>query len=123
MIVVPYSSTELGPEEAVMRRSDEVRYQVLSPEGRARTTRTVAPPAVRDLDSAVVGQIWDYMFRGDEIFAQVRRVLTERHPGIRFVDHREFGDIHGPDQDRLTAEIPEKLRKHGCTAVIVGVGA
>jgi hypothetical protein len=106
-----------------MRPAEQIRYEVLSPEGRATTTELAAPPAVVDLDRAVVAQVWDYMFRGDEIFSDIRRSLSERHPGIRFVDYTEFGNIHGPDQDELTAQIPEKLRRHGCTAVIVGIGA
>ncbi len=106
-----------------MTGAEQPQYDVLSPEGRLTTNELTVTPGAVDLDRAVVGQVWDYMFRGDDIFRDIRQALGDRHPGIRFVDYTEFGNIHGPDQDALTAQIPEKLRRHGCTAVIVGVGA
>jgi hypothetical protein len=106
-----------------MSRADEPVYEVLSPEGESRATTVAPTTAVADLRRAVVAQVWDFMFRGDEIFVLIRRALTERHPGIRFVDYAEFGDIHGPEQDALTAELPDRLRRHRCNAAVIGVGA
>ena len=106
-----------------MSRAEEPVYEVLSPEGEPRVTTLAPTTAVAGLAHAVVAQVWDYMFRGDEIFGYIRQALTELHPGIRFVDYAEFGDIHGHEQDVRTAELPDKLRRHGCNAAVVGVGA
>jgi hypothetical protein len=98
-------------------------YKVFSPEGGETIIEVVPTAPVGALNRAVIGQVWDYMFRGDEIFQTIRDALEERAPGVRFVGHTVFGNIHGPEQDALTAAIPNRVREHGCTAVVIGVGA
>ena len=102
---------------------DDVLYEVLSPEGRRMASVVKSTGALADLNDAVVGQVWDYMFRGDEIFAHLREELRLLFPKMQFVDFEAFGNIHGPQQDALTAAIPRTLSEHGCNAVIVGIGA
>ena len=70
-----------------------------------------------------VAQLWDYLFRGDEIIAIVGAKLVQRFPGIRFVSHDVFGNTHGSRQRELLALVPDKLRLHKVDAVISLVGA
>lgn len=101
----------------------EAVYEVIEPRPVAAKRVVGAEVVATDLNYAVVGQIWDYVFRGDEMFAVIEEKLTERFPGIRFVHFAEFGDIHGPDEVAVLADLPQRLRDHRVTAVVAGVGA
>ena len=35
-----------------------------------------------DLRGKTVGELWDYLFKGEEIFPLVRRALGQRYPGV-----------------------------------------
>jgi hypothetical protein len=98
------------------------RYAVVSPEGR-RATDALERPAPVAVEGAVIGQLWDMAFRGDLIFADLREGLATRYPNVRFVDYREFGDIHGPREREVVRALPGLLRRLQCNAVIAGVGA
>ena len=76
-----------------------------------------------DLGTRTVGELWDYLFKGEEIFPRIRQSLAARYPGVRFVPFETFGSTHGRDEKELAATLPGLLRKHGCDAVISAVGA
>jgi len=76
-----------------------------------------------DLGGTTVGELWDYLFKGEEMFPLIRKALTARFPGIRFVEFDVFGSTHGRDEKQLAATLPDQLRRHGCDAVISAVGA
>ncbi len=63
------------------------------------------------------------MFHGDTVFEKLRELLQARYPGISFVSHAEFGDIHGRDERNVVAGLAGKLKALGCDAAIVGIGA
>ena len=71
----------------------------------------------------MVGELWDYLFRGEEIFPILREELAKRFPGIKFVTYDVFGNVHGPQQRELVADVPKLLKQHGCNAVISAIGA
>src|SRR5207245_11712571 len=75
------------------------------------------------LSGKTVGELWDYLFKGEEMFPLIRKALETRYPGIRFVEFETFGSIHGRDEKELAATLPALLRKHGCDARISAVGA
>jgi hypothetical protein len=97
-------------------------YSVYSPEGTHAFQERGRPPAV-PLESAVIGQLWDMAFRGDLIFAELRKELTSAYPAVEFVSYREFGDIHGPREREVVRTLPDRLEEFGCTAVVAGIGA
>lgn len=70
-----------------------------------------------------VGFVWDYVFRGDEMFAVLERELGRRWPGTAFVPHGAFGNIHGHDEREVLAVLADRLREKEVDAVIAGVGA
>ena len=77
---------------------------------RQQRTRALAP-RLETLEGKTVAQIWDYLFKGDQVFELLEAGLKARYPGVRFVSWREFGSTHGgeekeanfaPDQRRVT---------------------
>lgn len=100
---------------------ERARERVLWPRG--RKTVSVRPLAKRldTLRGMTIGELWDDLFRGDEIFPLLRQELARRFPGVRFVDYRVFGSTHGGDEHRTMAGLPEKLPGHGVNAVISGM--
>ena len=97
-------------------------YEVLWPRG-AKTIE-IAPlaPRLETLDGKTVCQLWDYMFRGDEIFPMLEEGLRDRYPGIKFVGYDAFGSTHGDEETQLIADLPGKLKALGADAVISGMG-
>lgn len=101
----------------------EPKYEVVWPLG--RTVFETLPLARRDddLSGKTVCELWEWLFRGEEIFPLLREELAKRYPGIKFVEYSVFGDTHGSRERELMTVLPDLLRRHGCDAVISGVGA
>ncbi|MBI2207572.1 MAG: hypothetical protein HYU41_27385 [Candidatus Rokubacteria bacterium] len=97
-------------------------YSVVWPRGRRLAERATLAPRLGTLDGKTIGLLWDYVFRGDEIFPIVERELGRRFPGIRFVRWDDFGAIYGGDEHRTIAALPERLQRHGVDAVVSAVG-
>lgn len=106
-----------------MSFSGEPQYEVVWPLGRPAYEVRSPNARVADLNHAVVGELWDYLFRGEEIFPILRSQLEARYPGIRFVTYDVFGNVHGPQQRELVARVPGLLREHRVDAVISAIGA
>ena len=54
---------------------------------RAARQMEFAPVAPRldTLEGKTVAQLWDYLFRGNEVFDHLEAGLKERYPSIKFV--------------------------------------
>jgi len=103
------------------KRRDRTTERVLWPRG--QRTVDVKPLAARldTLDGKTVGELWDDLFRGDEIFPILEGELARRFPGVRFVSYRAFGSTHGGEEHRTIAELPGKLQELRVDAVISGM--
>ena len=97
-------------------------YRVVWPRG--KKVAKVVPLAKRldTLQGKTVCELWDWLFRGDEVFPMIEKKLSEKFPGIQIVSYKEFGSIHGKDETKAITELPSKLRQYGCDAVITSVG-
>ena len=95
--------------------------QVLWPRGRRTVTARPVAPRLDTLAGKTIGQLWDDLFRGDEIFPMLEEELTRRYPGVKFVRYDTFGSTHGRHEGRVLAELPEMLRRHEVDAVISGM--
>ena len=95
--------------------------QVLWPRGRRTVTARPVAPRLSTLAGKTVGQLWDDLFRGDEIFPILEEELARRFPGVRFVRYDAFGSTHGRDEQRVLAELPAKLKALEVDAVISGM--
>jgi len=96
-------------------------YRVVWPRG-ARTVQAAdVAPRLDTLEGKTIGQLWDDLFRGDEIFPILEEELARRFSGIRFVRYDTFGSTHGRHEQRVLADLPEMLRRHEVDAVISGM--
>jgi hypothetical protein len=84
----------------------------------------VAPlaPRLDSLDGKTIGFVWDYMFRGDEIFGLLEQGIRARFPAARFVNWREFGNTHGSEEHAVLCALPRRLEELGVDAAISGMG-
>ncbi len=83
---------------------------------------TPLAPRLDSLDDVTIGFVWDYLFRGEELFAELETELRRRHPGIRIVGYETFGNIHGGDEAEVVAGLSDRLHKHHVDAVVAGIG-
>lgn len=97
-------------------------YEVFWPRTRRRTQVTELAPRLETLNGRTVAQLWDYLFRGDEVFSFLEDALKQRFPGVRFIHWSEFGSTHGKDERAFLAGLPARLRELGADAVISGLG-
>lgn len=97
-------------------------YDVVWPSGANVTGDTKLAPRLDDLNGKVVAELWDWIFKGDQMFLTWERELKKRYPDVKFVHWSEFGEIHGADEHEVLADLPRKLKEHGVDAAIVGVG-
>jgi hypothetical protein len=97
-------------------------YAVVWP--RSPKTADVVELAKRraSLDGCKVAFLWDYLFRGDEIFPIIERELSARHPNMTFVSYQEFGTTHGEGEHDVIATMADKLTELGVDAVVSGMG-
>ena len=97
-------------------------YSVVWP--RSEMTAGVKPLAERldDLNGKTVCELWDYLFRGDEIFPWIEEALAARFPGMEFIRYDEFGSTHGDQEHGIIEGLPRKLQDLEVDAVISGMG-
>ena len=96
-------------------------YEAHWPRGaRQQKTRALAP-RLDSLEGKTVAQLWDYLFKGDEVFALLEEAIKKEFPAVKFVSWREFGSSHGGDEKEALAEFAKKFKALGVDAVISGM--
>jgi len=105
-----------------MSNNDDGRYEVVWPRSERRSELRPLAPRLDDLKGIKVAQLWDFLFRGDEVFEILENGLQQRYPDIEFVSWREFGNTHGENETRVLSELPGRLKSMGVDAVISGMG-
>jgi hypothetical protein len=102
--------------------NNEASYAVYWPRGERTLDVQPVAPRLDSLPGKTIAILWDYLFRGDEIFAILKKELEARFPGMNFIGHDEFGSTHGEDERKVLAALPEKLKSLKVDAVISGMG-
>ena len=97
-------------------------YEALWPRSPRQAKVNPLAPRLDTLAGKTVAQVWDHVFRGDEVFGFLEAGLKARFPGVRFVSWREFGNTHGSEEREVVAALPERFRQLGVDAVISGMG-
>jgi hypothetical protein len=97
------------------------RYRVVWPRGARTMQASDVAPRLTSLEGKTIGQLWDDLFRGDEIFPILEEELSRRFPGVRFVRYDTFGSTHGRHEQRVLAELPDMLKRYEVDAVISGM--
>ena len=97
-------------------------YEALWP--RSPRQSKIKPLAKRldTLNGKTIAQVWDQVFRGDEVFEFLEEGIKARYPDVKFVSWKDFGSTHGSDEREVVATLPEKFRERGVDAVISGMG-
>jgi hypothetical protein len=105
------------------KMDDHGVYDVVWPRGKSQIGPSDIAPRLKTLAGKKVAQLWDHVFRGDEIYEQLEESLRARYPDVEFVSWRNFGNTHGHDERAIIEGLPKKLKSLGIDAVISGVGA
>ena len=96
-------------------------YEAYWPRGvRQQKTRALAP-RLNSLEGKTIAQLWDYLFKGDEVFELLEEGLKKKYPGVQFVSWRDFGSTHGGDEKDALAALPKRFKELGVDAVISGM--
>ena len=102
-------------------KSSDGHYEAYWPRSpRQQRTRPLAA-RLASLEGKTVAQIWDYLFKGDEVFELLEEGLKARFPGIKFVSWREFGSTHGGEEKDALAALPQRFKELGVDAVVSGM--
>ena len=102
--------------------SEKGVFEVVWPGGKKAGKAIQLARRLDNLEGKTVACLWDWAFRGDEIFPVIEQELTKRYAGIKFVGYEAFGSTHSADERVVLASLSEKLKQHDCQAVISGVG-
>ncbi len=100
----------------------ELVYEVVWPRGKQVVEGIRLGNRLDTLEGKTVGFLWDWAFRGNEMFPVIEQELAKRYPGIKFVGYDVFGTTEGGKVVENIASLPDKLRQYKCDAVISGVG-
>jgi hypothetical protein len=103
------------------------KFEVVSPAGGEAIAQRSIAPRLQDLNGKTVGEIWNGVFKGDQTFPVIRRLLKQRYPAVNIVPYTEFPHIYGGDnparQKTLAKQLAALAKEKGCDAVISGNGA
>lgn len=97
-------------------------YAALWPRGPRQAKVKPLAKRLDTLEGKTIAWLWDYVFRGNEVFEQMEESLRLRYPGIRFLHWDQFGNTHGSDERQVIADLPSKLKALGADAVVSGMG-
>ena len=101
---------------------NENSYAALWPRGEKTVQITPLAPRLDTLHGKTVAFLWDYLFRGDEIFPILESELSAAYPDMRFVGYEVFGSTHGTDEGQILADLSQTMAEHKVDAIISGMG-
>ena len=97
-------------------------YEALWPRSPRQVKKKQLAKRLDTLNGKTIAHVWDYMFRGDEIFTLLEEGIRKQYPDAKFVNWAEFGSTHGSDERAIVAGLPEKYKALKVDAVISGMG-
>lgn len=99
-----------------------ISYDVVWPRSPRGVQRKRRAERLESLEGKRVAFLWDYLFRGDELFPVLASELIDRYPDIEIIDYAEFGNLHGADEKERIGRLGDDLRDRGVDAVVSGMG-
>jgi hypothetical protein len=97
-------------------------YEVVWPRSPKTAEVTALAPRLTALEGRTVAFLWDYLFRGDEIFPLLERELGARYEGMTFIPYGEFGTTHGVGEHEVLERLAARFEELGVDAVVSGMG-
>lgn len=108
-------------ENASTSHVDEPCFHVVHPAGRRPVVTHANTSGLGELTGKRIALVWDYLFRGDDIFRLAKERFTADWSDVEFVDYETFGNIH--DHEELFDELPSRFRELEIDGTIVATGA
>ena len=105
-----------------MSSQSEIHYKAVWPKSPLAVQTRPLVERLDTLEGKRVGFLWDFLFRGHELFPVIEKELRNRFTGIEIVGYDEFGNTHGGDEAEVIAALPNRLRDRRIDAVVSGVG-
>ena len=105
-----------------MSSHSAIHYEVVWPKSPLAVQTQPLAERLDTLEGKRVGFLWDFLFRGHELFPVIEKELQHRFTGIEIVGYDEFGNTHGGDEAEVIAALPNRLRDRRIDAVVSGVG-
>ena len=96
-------------------------YEVFWPGGTSAINTVCSAPRT-DLTGKRIGILWDYVFRGEEIFPVLEKSISERYKNVEFTGYEKFGSTFGGDEHAVLTALPRLLKDLKIDAVISGIG-
>lgn len=106
----------------VSSTGSEPRYEVVWPSSPRGVQAAALAPRLDTLDGKRIAFLWDFLFRGDELFPVLEKRLVERFEGVEIVGYDEFGNTHGSDESEMIAGLGDALKSRHIDAVVSAVG-
>lgn len=101
--------------------ADEPSFDVVHPVSRRPLVARTSNADLPGFAGRKIALVWDYLFRGDDVFRLVKERFQSGQSGAEFVDYEVFGDVHGHPE--LLDQLPSRLREMGVDGTIVATGA
>ena len=98
------------------------QFEALWPGGPSAVSEIAPAPRPESLSGKRIGFLWDYVFRGDEIFPILEERIRTAFDDAEFVGHETFGSTFGGNEHEVLEALPERLKALGIDAVISGNG-
>jgi len=102
--------------------TNDGHYEALWPRSPRQTKIKSLAKRLETLEGKTVAQLWDFVFRGDEVFAALEEGLKDRFPNIRWVSYKEFGSTHGSDEREVVGSLARRFKELKVDAMISGMG-
>lgn len=102
--------------------SAEQQYEVVWPRSERQQKPQPLAPRLDSLNGKTVAQLWDFRYRGNEVFRMLEEDLKARFPDVRFVGWKEFGSTYGSNERALLASLPDRFRALGVDAAVSAMG-
>jgi hypothetical protein len=112
--------SQVETAESIMT-TNSGQFDVVWPRSRRMVGLRPLARRLETLKGKKIAELWDFLFRGDEVFTALEEVLGARFAGIELVSWRQFGNIHGHDEAKVVAALPARLKQVGIDAVICGM--
>ncbi len=103
--------------------SNDGHYEALWPRSPRQVQLKPLAPRLDTLEGKTIAQLWDFVFRGNEVYAVLEEGLKKRFPNINWVSYKEFGNTHGGDEREVVASLARRFKELKVDASISGMGA
>lgn len=100
------------------KTSDGAPYEVVWPCGERMVSMQPLARRLDTLNGKTVAQLWDFLFRGDDVYAGLEEDLRAKYPDVKFISWREFGSTHAVNEKEMLAALPQRFRELGVDAAI-----